>query len=153
MVVIIEGPKLNQSLVCESILCALPDWFGIEEANQHYLHEIEKLPTFLAKRGSAVVGFLSLKIHFPQSAEIYVMGVLPEFHRQGIGKMMLLAAEEYLRQQEVEYLQVKTLNDTHPDPNYARTRKFYLSTGFCPVEVLPLLWDQANPCLLLIKRL
>ena len=153
MSVIIEGPRLNQSAVCEPILRSLPDWFGIEEANQHYLQEIEKLPTFLAMRKNVPVGFVSLKQHFPESAEIYVMGVKPNSHRQGIGKMMLLAVEDYLCKQGVEYLQVKTLSDAHPDPNYARTRKYYLSMGFCPLEEIPLLWDEANPCLILVKRL
>jgi ribosomal protein S18 acetylase RimI-like enzyme len=54
------------------------------------------------------LGFLTLKLHFPWAAEIYVMGVRPETHRRGIGRALLARAEAYLREQGVEYLQVKT---------------------------------------------
>ena len=142
-----------QSQVCEPILRLLPDWFGIEEANQNYLKEINNLPTFLALHEDNVVGFLTIKQHFPHAAELFIVGILPDLHRQGIGKKLLHQVEAYLRVQQVEYLQVKTLSETHPDPNYARTRKFYISMGFRPLEVFPQLWDEANPCLLLVKRL
>jgi len=52
-----------------------------------------------------------------------------------------------------EFLTVKTLADTHPDEGYAGTRRFYLAMGFKPLEVFPTLWDEANPCLLMVKRL
>jgi hypothetical protein len=69
----IEGPLRNQFSVCVPILRALPDWVGIEKATLDYEKEIEQLPTFLARLGGAVTGFLSLKQHNPFSAKIYVM--------------------------------------------------------------------------------
>ncbi|MBN1922528.1 MAG: GNAT family N-acetyltransferase, partial [Anaerolineae bacterium] len=133
----ITEPLLGQSAVCESVLRALPDWFGIEGAVQHYVREIEALPTLLAVREGSILGFLTLKQHSPWAAELYVMGVLPQAHRQGIGRALLAHAETELRRQGVEFLQVKTLAPTHPDPGYARTRAFYTAQGFCPLEVLP----------------
>jgi len=149
----ILGPSFGTAARCEPVLRALPQWFGIEAANQHYLTAIQQLPTFLASDGERVLGFLSVKRHFPRTAEIYVTGVLPEFHRRGIGSALLLAAEDDLRQEGVEYLQVKTLSASHPDEGYARTRAFYLSVGFEPLEEIKTLWDEANPALLLIKKL
>jgi ribosomal protein S18 acetylase RimI-like enzyme len=149
----IGGPSLGTAARCAPILRALPQWFGIEAANQHYLEAIQELPTFLAIQAERVIGFLTIKQHFPQAAEVYVTGVLPDFHRQGIGRALLGAAESDLRQQGVEYLQVKTLSDSHPDEGYARTRAFYLSVGFQPLEEIKTLWDEANPALLLIKKL
>ena len=149
----IKGPLFNTSETCAPILKSLSDWFGIEEAVQHYLEEIERLPTFLAYRSDDVVGFLSIKQHFPHAAEIYVMGTNPDLHRQGIGRELLETAQTYLRAKNVEYLQVKTLSPSREDENYARTRKFYTALGFRPLEEFKDLWGSDNPCLLMIKRL
>jgi len=149
----IQGPTFGLSELCTPILRALPEWFGIEEATQHYIDIIDELPTLLAKVGEQTVGFLSLKQHSPQSAEIYVMGVHPETHRKGVGRALLKNAETYLHQQGVEYLQVKTLSPAHPDPGYAKTRAYYLAMDFRPLEEFPTLWGEANPCLMLIKSL
>jgi hypothetical protein len=58
-----------------------------------------------------------------------------------------------LRGQGVEYLQVKTLSDAHPDAGYARTRAFYQAMGFRPLQELPELWGEENPCLQMVKGL
>ncbi len=149
----IAGPYTGKAIVCEPILRALPAWFGIEEAIVHYVKVIERLPTFLADQSGQVIGFLSLQQHNAYAAEIYVMGVRPETHRQGVGQALLQQAEVFLRQQQLEYLQVKTLAPSHPDINYAKTRAFYTAVGFRPLEELPQLWGEQNPCLIMIKRL
>jgi chloramphenicol 3-O-phosphotransferase/ribosomal protein S18 acetylase RimI-like enzyme len=147
----ITGPNLGLSAACAPILRALPEWFGIEEATQQYIEAIESMPTLLAEIDGEPVGFLTLKPHSPFAAEIYVMGVQPEYHRHGAGKALLASAETHLRQQGVEYLQVKTLSSAHPDAGYAKTRAFYQKMGFRPLEEFPTLWDEANPCLMLVK--
>ena len=81
------------------------------------------------------------------------MGILPEAHRQGLGRRLVSAAEAYLREQGVEYFQVKTLGPSHSDPGYARTRAFYQGVGFRPLEEFPLLWDVDNPCLIMVKKI
>ncbi|OGN72264.1 MAG: hypothetical protein A2X25_00415 [Chloroflexi bacterium GWB2_49_20] len=149
----IVGPHFGTSTVCTPILRSLPEWFGIEEATLQYSSEIEHLPTFLASISEHTLGFLSLKQHNTFSAEIYVMGVQPEAQRQGMGQALLHATQSWLRQQGVEYLQVKTLGPSHADPNYARTRDFYQAMGFRPLEELLQIWNEQNPCLILIKRL
>jgi chloramphenicol 3-O-phosphotransferase/GNAT superfamily N-acetyltransferase len=147
------GPDLGLAAVCEPILRALPGWFGVERAVQQYVRDIGVMPTILASVNGQVLGFLTLKIHNPHAAEIHVMGVRPEAHHQGLGRAMHARAEAYLRQQGVEYLQVKTLSAVHPDPGYAKTRAFYQAMGFRPLEELPDFWDAENPCLMMIKRL
>lgn len=149
----VTGPHLAQSAVCAPILHALPEWFGIPESTAEYIHDIETLPTLLASINAQVVGFLTLKHHNAYSAEIYVMGVQPSAHRQGVGRALIAAAEKQLREQGVEFFQVKTLAPTHPDKNYAKTRAFYESMGFRPLEEFPTLWGEHNPCLLMIKTL
>lgn len=150
---LIEGPLQGQAHVCEPILRSLLDWFGIEEALLGYVRDIDQLPTFLARSQQDVIGFVSLKQHNRFAAEIYVMGVCRSAHRQGVGRGLMNAAEAWLSAQRVEYLQVKTLGPSHPDPNYAFTRAFYLEMGFKPLEEFNQIWDAHNPCLILIKKL
>ena len=149
----ITGPHFNSSALCTPVLRTLPEWFGIEEAVLQYSSQVEYLPTFLAIKPKTVIGFLSIKQHNLYSAEILVMGVRPEFQRFGAGRALLNAAQEWLRQQGVEFLQVKTLGPSNDDPNYAGTRKFYETMGFRPLEEFSQIWDEYNPCLILIKRL
>jgi ribosomal protein S18 acetylase RimI-like enzyme len=149
----IEGPLLNQSSVCVPLLRLLSDWFGIEEAILNYEREIEHLPTFLAKADGDVLGFLSLKQHTPYSAEILVMAVNPGVQRGGIGRALVEAAENRSRALGIEYMQVKTLGPSNPDPGYAKTRAFYEALGFRPMEELKQIWDENNPCLIMVKKL
>jgi len=151
--IIIEGPLFGMGHVCEKVLCDLPDWFGIEEANRDYARKAEILPTFIARRQAETVGFMSLLVHSPQSAELYVLGVLSACHRQGIGKQLLHASEAYLKDKGVTYVQVKTLAATAGDPNYEKTRAFYAAEGYVTLEVFPELWDPHNPCLQMIKAI
>jgi ribosomal protein S18 acetylase RimI-like enzyme len=149
----LTGPLLGQSGDCEQILRLLPDWFGLEAAIQNYAATIPALPTFLAKAGGQAVGFLSLKQHNPCSAEIYVMGVLPAFHHQGIGRALVEKAEGYAKARQIEYLQVKTLGPSNDDAHYAQTRAFYTAMGFRPLEEFTQIWDENNPCLVMVKKI
>ena len=150
---VIEGPKSGQGAVCRAILDALPDWFELEEANAHYVAEAEVLPCLVARRDDRALGLLMLKTHTPYAAEIALLGVRPEVHRQGIGRALVLAAEDQLRAAGVEYLQVKTLGPSHPDLGYAGTRAFYERLGFRPLEEIATIWDASNPCLIYVKAL
>ena len=47
---------------------------------------------------------------------------------------------------------VKTLSDRHPDPGYARTRRFYHKLGFVELEEFPELWGRDNPCLYMLRE-
>jgi GNAT superfamily N-acetyltransferase len=138
----------ERSRVCESVLGELPDWFGFEEVNAAYIRDVAELPTFAVGDD----GFLALKIHTARAAEVYVMGVRPHLHGQGLGTALLAAAEDDLRARGVEYLQVKTLGPSFPDDGYERTRRFYEARGFVPLEEIHGLWEH-NPCLLMVKRL
>ncbi|GAX41904.1 hypothetical protein NIES4075_29010 [Tolypothrix sp. NIES-4075] len=147
------GSFYDKAEVCESILRALPQWFGKEAALIQYLKDIEMLPSLLAVVNNQCIGFLTFKLHNEYAAELYIMGVRPEYHRQGIGCALVRRVESILRQQSIEYWQVKTLASSHPDKFYAQTRAFYFSMGFRPLEVFTQLWGEANPCMLMVKRL
>lgn len=149
----VGGPFVEMSGVCGPILRSLPQWFGIEEATAQYIRDTDTMPTLIAKAEDRVVGFLTLREHNRYAAEIHVMAVRPEFHRQGIGSALVMEAERFLADRQFEYLQVKTLSPAHPDASYALTRKFYTAVGFRPLEEFRELWGEASPCLQMVKRI
>lgn len=136
---------------CRTILAALPHWFGIPDSVEHYVEVADRSPTVIASLEDRAVGLLTLVRHSPYAAEVYVMGVLPDLHRKGIGKALLRYAEGMLAADGVEFLQVKTLSPSKPDAGYEVTRAFYLRCGFRPLEEFPKLWDPDNPALQMIK--
>jgi len=140
----------ERSRVAEAVLRDLPDWFGVEEATRAYIEDAAGLPTFAAPPDG---GFLCLKQHTPRAAEIFVMGVRRDRHRQGVGRALVAAAETWCRARGIRYLQVKTLGPSHPDEGYAATRRFYEALGFVPLEEIHGLWDESKPALLLVKSL
>lgn len=73
--------------------------------------------------------------------------------RLGIGRALILAAEKHLRTRGVRFLHVKTLSPRRDSAEYARSRAFYRAMGLVPLEELPMLWGERNPCLVLIKCL
>lgn len=139
--------------LCRRILAMLPAWFGMEEANEDYAAAAEKTPTAVATVDGEDVGLLTVVTHSPYAAEVHLMAVVPERHRQGIGTQLLRFVEDDLVATGIEYLQVKTLSEKREDEGYARTRAFYLASGFRPLEEFPTLWDPSNPALQLVKRI
>ena len=93
----IQPPLTNCGIICENILRSLPDWFGIEESLVQYVKDANTMPTMFAKDDDVVVGFLTIKKHFPETAEIHCMGILPQYHRKGIGKLLINELENYLK--------------------------------------------------------
>jgi ribosomal protein S18 acetylase RimI-like enzyme len=156
----------------ERLLRALPGWFGIESSNQGYVEAARTLPTYLAwtdlapsdqgssgqapsgqaSVGGQPAGVLLAARHYPWAAEIYLLAVDPTLHRRGLGRALVAALEADLIADGAEFLQVKTLGPSQPDTGYDRTRQFYASLGFRPLEEIHGLWPD-NPCLLLVKTL
>jgi N-acetylglutamate synthase and related acetyltransferases len=142
----------RKSAICDAILRSLPDWFGIEQSIVEYVNKVRDLPfwAILDDSGEAV-GFVALLPHTAHAAEVCVMGVRHSHHRSGCGRQLIEACAGWCRANGVPYLTVKTLAETHPDPGYAKTRQFYTAMGFVPLEVFPTLWDEHNPCLLMVS--
>ncbi|MEM6753167.1 MAG: GNAT family N-acetyltransferase [Cyanobacteria bacterium P01_C01_bin.38] len=106
MNIVIEKPMLGKGSICEDIMRSLPQWFGIEAAIIQYVKEIEQFPTFIEMEDNQAVGFLTIKKHNQFAAEIYVMGVLLQMHRKGIGSCLIEQAEKFIKRNGIEYLQV-----------------------------------------------
>ncbi len=137
---------------CAALLARLPQWFGIEASNRAYIASLYELPAFVAcDDHGAVVGFVAIVKHFPEAAEISVMGVEPSRHREGVGRALVEAVEGYCRDEGVEWLHVKTRGPSTYDDNYERTRRFYRAVGFAPLYESLTEWGPENAALFLVK--
>ena len=144
----------RKSKYAESILRNLPDWFGNEKSLCDYIERVSKLQFWAAisEKGDCI-GFISIKVHYEHTGEIYVCGVLPNHHKQGVGKELYRLAEDYLVMYGCKYIIVKTLSELAQYEPYDKTRGFYLRIGFEPLITLTEMWDDENPCLVMIKEL
>jgi N-acetylglutamate synthase-like GNAT family acetyltransferase len=138
---------------CEVLLAELPGWFGMQEANEQYIRDLSTLPSLVAIINDEIVGFASIHQHNTESAELHVIAVHPERHRQGIGRVLLERVEQHAHNAGARLLQVKTLGPSHPDEGYAKTRQFYLATGFIPLEETTAFWGESQPTLIMVKPL
>ena len=136
---------------CYQILRALTDWFGNVDAVNDYAAKVQQMPFYAAYDDDEVVGFAAIKEHNEYTSEICVMGVLTEYHRQGVGSKLIAACEADCNSKAKIYLTVKTLDASAEYEPYHRTRDFYRAMGFMPLEVFPMYWDKDNPCLLMAK--
>ena len=137
--------KNEKQLITKTILESLTDWFAVEESRVQYIAESASLPLFASYDGERSVGFICLKETGKDTVEIHVMGVLKEYHRNGIGKKLFEEAKASAARKGYSFLQVKTVQMGKYE-DYDRTNRFYLALGFKEFEVFPLFWDEANPC-------
>ncbi|MCL2357403.1 MAG: GNAT family N-acetyltransferase [Defluviitaleaceae bacterium] len=114
----------DKSEICNTILRKLPDWFGVESSIADYVTQVKNLPFVVVFDKDSPVGFAALKQHTNFAAEICVMGVLPEYHRRGIGKKLINACEHMCRESKTEFLTVKTLAESRESKSYEKTRLF-----------------------------
>ena len=142
----------EKQAVTRLILEALPEWFGIPEAREEYIRESAGRIFFCAYDRNRPVGFLYLKETGSATVELYVMGVLKEYHRQGIGRRLFQSAKQAAGEAGYSFLQVKTVQMGKYEA-YDQTNRFYLALGFQEFEVFPTLWDAWNPCQVYVMAL
>jgi GNAT superfamily N-acetyltransferase len=143
--------KEKQS-IARSVLEALTEWFEVEESRENYIKECADWLFFAANEDGKPAGFLCLKQTGKATVELAVMGVLKDYHRCGIGRQLVEKAKEEARKAGYEFMQVKTVKMGMYE-DYDKTNLFYLGCGFKEFEVLPDLWDEANPCQIYVMSL
>lgn len=148
----INEPK-DKATITETILRQLPEWFGLEVSILEYIHKVKDKLCFVAKEKDCILGFIAITLNNPFTADIYVMGVLKAHHRKGIGKRLVKTVEHHLIKAHYKMLMVKTLGASSSDLSYKKTRQFYKSLGFYPLEEFKEIWDENNPCLIMAKSL
>lgn len=136
---------------CIEIAKALPEWFTTGGV-KHMSIDLRFQQGFVAVYDSRIIGFLSFFVN-ESVARIGWMGVLPEFHRQGIGRKLIERLISELKQAGVCELRVNTLGDSVEYEPYAETRAFYRRIGFKDFQRI----KQDNPecpeLLILVKNI
>ena len=152
--VVREVTESNEKVrIARSVLEALPDWFGIPEARESYIQESAGHLFYSAyDEEGRPVGFICLKETGRDTVELYVLGVLKNYHRNGIGRELFIRAKDAAARIGYSFLQVKTVKmGVYED--YDNTNRFYLALGFKEFEVFPSLWDENNPCQIYVMSL
>lgn len=138
--------------IAASVLAELPEWFGLPGSTAEYIRVSRELPFWAAMEKGSVEGFIALRETAPKTAELYVMGVRPHRHRAGLGRRLFRTMCRYAAKQGYAFLQVKTVQAGHYG-EYDRTIAFYKAMGFTEFECFPTLWDEWNPCQVLVMAL
>ncbi len=108
--VIDPAPANGLGATCREILDTVPSWFGIPEANDAYVAFVDTHDTWVASSPQqGPIGLISGRRHFPETAEIEVLAVRPEWHRRGVGRALVDVFETYHGSQGTRLLEVKTL--------------------------------------------
>jgi len=140
----------------DCVTATIPDWFGENTTNeeiQAHVGTVAESPFFVAVDNDDVLGFIALKLHNKQTAELSVMAVSGKSHGQGIGKKLIARCEQYCIEHNISYFTVKTVAESDGNEVYKSTRKFYENLGFIPIEIFPDFWGEGLPCVYSIKRL
>ena len=143
----------ERAAIARRLLEGLPQWFGLAGARENYIRESTNLHMVVVREDGDAVGFATLRPHSAVAAELHLIAVAAQRHRRGLGSALLDSIERLAAERGFRFLTVKTLAPSHPDPGYARTRRFYEASGFLALELLPTLWGAENPCLMMIKPL
>ncbi|MGV8839798.1 MAG: N-acetyltransferase family protein [Bauldia sp.] len=146
----IVRPEADREAIADSILTALPRWFGRPASTAAYIRTAGRSPMIAAMFEDTAVGFLTL-VEGPQPAEreIAVMGIDPAHHRRGLGTLMVRTALADCRRDGIATLCVHTLGPSHPDLAYGGTRAFYRAIGLIDVVETIDAWGPGTPSLLM----
>lgn len=148
----IENIEQKTNITLE-IMNALPEWFSPPEDIRKKSIFHQKLPFWAVFDNNLPIGFITLKIHNLYTLEIYNLGILKKYHRQGLGRQLINVVSQYGVNNGFKFLTVKTLDSSAIYPPYDATRAFYSAENFFPLEVFLTYWNIENPCLFLIKLL
>ncbi len=148
----LENPKEKQRIT-RDILEALPAWFGIPEANDRYVEEVKDCAMVVKEIDNKPVGFFAVKATGKKTLSLHVLGVKRVHQRKGIGKELFREIRGYAQEKGYLFLTVKTLDPSKEHKEYDGTRRFYESLGFVKLETFPTLWDENNPCLLMVRHI
>ena len=127
---------------CVGVLASLPDYFT-PDTHDDLRARFESCTVYVAVEGYRIVGCALLQPQY-SSAEIHYAGVVPERHREGIGRRMI---QVLLEGADVPVIEVKTLDASSGYEPYVATRKFWEALGFLQIDCIDPLpgWQPGNP--------
>ena len=144
--------KDTKRAIARAILESLREWFEVDESREKYIEECADWIFLADKEDDKYAGFLCLKETGKETVELAVMGVLKEYHRNGIGRALFEKARKTAKEKGYSFMQVKTVQMGMYE-DYDITNRFYLSCGFKEFEVIKELWGEENPCQIYVMSL
>jgi GNAT superfamily N-acetyltransferase len=121
------SPRHHSGII--AVAQSLPEWFDTDSRTWAIPIDLRFQEGFVAIIYARVVGFILLFVSEGR-VNISWMGVHPDYHRQGIGGLLLDAAESFGRAIGVCELTTYTLGDSVEYEPYEATRAFYRDHGF-----------------------
>ena len=134
-----------------SLLADLPDWFGVPENDARYAEASRRHPSWLARGAREVLGVLTLTAPTEEARDVHLLAVRRGWHRRGLGRALVAAAEARARAEGARALTVRTLGPSHPSRAYAGTRSAYAALGFVALAELEGVWGDGVPMLLMCR--
>jgi GNAT superfamily N-acetyltransferase len=136
MKIITDPISAEKKQACIEITKQLPTWFGQEESNKQYAEDALKYPALLVKDDdNRNIGLLVYKTTFDEQLDrdvidIHWLGVMPEYHRKGLGKELAHQTALIALENNIQTLTVETLDPAAKDESYLKSYSFYLDFGF-----------------------
>ncbi len=125
----------KRKFLCQTIIAALPEWFGIEEYNVRYAKDAAIMEGLVATVDGDPVGLLVHKTEIDPHLELSVLnihwlGVQPTLHRKGAGSALMAAVFDLAHARGLDTVTVESLDPAAEYEFYLRTFSFYEKHGF-----------------------
>ena len=106
-------------------------WGDPEQQMFDQTFKVAEYPAIVAEYDEKVIGFISYTPFKKNAVLILALGILPQFHGSGIGKVLVSHIEKLAQDQGRDCLLVVTTNDNLP------ALAFYQRIGFQLYEIVP----------------
>lgn len=125
---IVEISSDDAANLCQKIIGALPQYFGLPEANARYIEGVKFNHNFAAKIDDRFCGMISLQYNQDGNCNIFWLGISPDTHGIGVGTKLINHIEKVSIKKGIKTLTVETLSPDELDENYSYN--FYKKVGF-----------------------
>jgi ribosomal protein S18 acetylase RimI-like enzyme len=114
-----------------------PDW---KTEQRNLIESVCKDPSkevWVAEQDGSIVGFTALQVNDDTGiGEVYLVAVVPERQRSGVGTALNEFAFERLKDAGMEFVEVHTGSD----PGHAPARRSYEKAGFEAIDLHPIIY-------------
>ena len=121
------------------------------ESVRGYIEAARTLPGAAAIAGDDIVGVCLVRRHTDVAAEIELLAVRRDLHRQAIGRRLLQRIEADVLADGVRLLEVKTFGPSGDSAEYERTPRVLPGMRLPPAGGTHDIWGPENPCLISVK--
>ena len=119
--------KLQASMSPDIYEVFVPDWRKEQMRSLDLVCDSEAIQVIVAEIDAAIAGFSAIRF-LPDDfiGEVYMIGVDPDFQRQGVGRTLMDASLDIIKKEGFSLAMV----ETGGDPGHESARKIYESMGF-----------------------